>query len=117
VGHIRLKVDISPPEGGEGKEAVALVDTGATLTVLPKTLAQELNLPRIGTSKVRTGAGILELERARCILRIEGKEIMQDVLVSDIIDKVLIGVVTLGSLGLEVDPVTERIKETELLLY
>ena len=117
MGHIKLKVDISPPEGGESKEAVALVDTGATLTVLPKALAQELNLPRIGTSKVRTGAGILELERARCILRIEGKEIMQDVLVSDIIDKVLIGVVTLESLGLEVDPVTERIKETELLLY
>jgi len=39
------------------------------------------------------------------------------VLISDIIDKVLIGVTTLEILELEVDPETGRLKERSLLLY
>jgi predicted aspartyl protease len=39
------------------------------------------------------------------------------VLISDIIDKVLIGVTTLEILELEVDPITRRLRERTLLLY
>jgi predicted aspartyl protease len=39
------------------------------------------------------------------------------VLISDIIDKVLIGVTTLEILKLEVDPITGELKERTLLLY
>ena len=39
------------------------------------------------------------------------------VLISDIIDKALIGVTTLEILELEVDPITRRLKERTFLLY
>ncbi|MFB6490800.1 MAG: hypothetical protein TU35_006095 [Thermoproteus sp. AZ2] len=39
------------------------------------------------------------------------------VLISDIIDRVLIGVTTLEVLELEVDPVTGKLRERALLLY
>ncbi len=39
------------------------------------------------------------------------------VLVSDIVDKVLIGVTTLEVLELEVDPMTGKLRERTLLLY
>jgi aspartyl protease family protein len=46
-----------------------------------------------------------------------GKADIVPVIVSDIIDKVLIGVTTLEILELEVDPVTGRLRERTLLLY
>lgn len=74
-------------------------------------------MEEIGKSKVRTGAGEIELKKAEVRIEIEGKETVQDVLVSDIIDKVLIGSVTLEALALTVDPLTGKLKESELLLY
>jgi predicted aspartyl protease len=38
-------------------------------------------------------------------------------LISDVIDKVLIGVTALEVLGLQVDPLTGRLKEWTALLY
>lgn len=74
-------------------------------------------MEEIGKSKVRTGDGEIELKKAEVRIEIEGKETVQDVLVSDIIDKVLIGSVTLEALALTVDPLTGKLKESELLLY
>ena len=45
-----------------------------------------------------------------------GKRAASQILVSDDVDLVLIGVLTLEALGLEVDPTTGRLKETEILL-
>ncbi|MDI6810928.1 MAG: retroviral-like aspartic protease family protein [archaeon] len=117
MGHIKVEGRIYNIEGTKSKDVVAIVDTGATLTVIPEEIARELGLKERGESGVRTGAGIIKLKRGRAIVEIEGKETVQDVLISDIIDKVLIGAVTLESLALTVDPLTGRLKESELLLY
>jgi predicted aspartyl protease len=45
-----------------------------------------------------------------------GRKASSQILVSDDVDLVLIGVLTLEALGLEVDPTTGRLKETEILL-
>ena len=50
-----------------------------------------------------TAGGKIELERTKVWLKLEGRE--------DVVDKVLIGVTTLEILGLQVDPVTGRLKE------
>lgn len=98
-------------------EVKALVDTGATLTVIPRLLANELGLSIIGKSRVETGAGVIEVDRSRAWVEIEGRGEVVPVLVSDIIDKVLIGVTTLEVLELEVDPITGKLRERTLLLY
>ena len=49
--------------------------------------------------------------------RIMGRSGVVPVLISDTIDKVLIGVTTLEVLGLQVDPITGKLKEWTILLY
>ena len=66
---------------------------------------------------VKTGAGKVELRRSLARISINGKEAVQDVLISDFIDRVLLGVVTLATLALSLDPLTGKLKEEMLLLY
>jgi len=66
----------------------------------PGGLAKKLGLKPTGKSVVETGAGRLELERSRIWIELEGRGEIVPVLVSDIIDRVLIGVTTLEVLGL-----------------
>jgi len=51
------------------------------------------------------------------VVRVANKEEVQAVLICDILDKVLIGSVTLETLGLGANPVSGRIEGTPLLLY
>jgi len=99
------------------KEMQALADTGATLTVIPEKIARELELGEVSTEVVESGAGEIELKRSSARISIDGKEALQDVLVSDFIDRILVGVVTLESLALSIDPLTGKLKEKRLLLY
>jgi predicted aspartyl protease len=98
-------------------ETKALLDMGATLTAIPRQITSHLGLKPRGMSWVGTGAGIMEVERPRAYIEIVGKSKVVPVLVSDTMDKVLIGLTTLEVLELEVDPVTGKLKERALLLY
>ncbi len=118
MGHVTAQVVISNPSQAELKSAVeALVDTGATFTVVPRALAQELQLPITGKRRVRTAAGDLVLDRARAVIQINGQSEVNPVLVSDSLDRVLIGVITLETLSLAVDPTTGELKDAEALLF
>jgi predicted aspartyl protease len=66
---------------------------------------------------VETGAGVMEVDRSRAYIEILGKADIIPVIVSDITDKVLIGVTTLEILELEVDLAAGRLRERTLLLY
>jgi aspartyl protease family protein len=66
---------------------------------------------------VATGAGELELRQAVARLAIGERETVQDVLVSELIERVLLGVVTLEAMGLALDSLTGELKERGLLLY
>ena len=117
MGHIYTTIKISNIERTRGTEVQALADTGATLTVIPQKIAQELELSEFTREIVESGAGEIELKRASARISIDGKEALQDVLVSDFIDRVLLGVVTLETLALSLDPLTGKLKEKRLLLY
>ncbi len=117
MGHVWVTVKVGNEDGSRAVEARALVDAGATLTVLPRAIANELGLRVTGRSGVETGAGVIEVDRSRALIEIGGRSEVVPVLISDIIDKVLIGVTTLEVLELEVDPETGKLKERSLLLY
>jgi predicted aspartyl protease len=74
-------------------------------------------LKTTGSNIVETGVGKIKLDRSRAWLELEGKNEMIPVLISDTIDKVLIGVTTLEILGLQVDPIEGKLKEWTLLMY
>lgn len=117
MGHIWVRARLGDPGKNRVVEVDALVDTGATLTVVPRRLAGELGLEVTGRTAVETGAGRLELERTRIWIELKGREEIVPALISDIIDKVLIGVTTLEVLGLKVDPLTGELVEWTILLY
>ncbi|MEM0233687.1 MAG: retroviral-like aspartic protease family protein [Candidatus Nezhaarchaeales archaeon] len=117
MGHVWVKARIGDESRIKLIETNALVDTGATLTVIPRRMAIDLNLKPTGKSIVETGAGRLEFERTRIWIELEGKSEIVPALISDLIDKVLIGVTALEVLGLQVDPLTGKLKEWALLLY
>ncbi len=118
MGHIEVDVGICSVEEKKIVKARALVDTGATFTVIPETVAKELNLALIGEKvKVSTAKGYDELDLAHALLEIDGKRRIMPVLVSKHIDRVLLGVITLEAMQLRVNPLTEKLEEYTALLY
>jgi clan AA aspartic protease len=95
----------------------ALVDTGATDTVIPRKVAEELQLPVTGKSVVLTARGSVELDECIGVVEIMGRRRTISMLISDEISITLIGVTALELLRLEVDPVTGRLREGVALLF
>ena len=116
MGYVWVDAVLKNPFTSRSVSVKALVDTGATLTVVPRKIADELGLPVIGKSVVQTAKGVAELEARFGVVEIMGEETPARILVSDRVDTVLIGITVLEQLGLEVDPVTGKLKKTKLLL-
>jgi len=94
----------------------ALVDTGATLTVIPRKIAEELQLPVIGRRRVATAKGTTELDECVGVVEVMGRKAYAHMLTSNDTDTVLIGATTLKTLGLEADPTTGKLKEATTYL-
>lgn len=116
MGHVMVSVKLTNPITGKEVIAQALIDTGATLSVIPRSIANDLGLASIGKRRVRTASGEEVLEESYLIIELEGERTASPVLISDKLDRVLIGVITLEALALEVDPRSGRLRKTELLL-
>lgn len=119
MGHIYEDIIVSDFDKNNSKKVKALVNTGATLTVLPESIAKELNIKLLSSNeeKVSTGAGLVKIKRGRAWIKLKDKEGLFDIWISDFVDKVLLGVVVLEVLGFEVDPVNGELKSKPLLLY
>jgi len=112
----RIGTVIKNPFAGKAITTKALVDTGATLTVVPRRIAEELQLPVIGRRRVATAKGTTELDECVGVMEVMGRKAYTHILVSNDVDIVLIGATTLETLGLEVDPTTGRLKEATTYL-
>ncbi len=55
MGHVWVNAKVGNADLSRVVEVRALVDTGATLTVIPRSLANELGLRITGRSRVETG--------------------------------------------------------------
>jgi len=117
MGHSWVDIQISDLERKHSKTVKALVDTGASLTTLPKKLADDLAIKPVTEEQVNTGAGTIKILRGRAWIKLKGKEDAFPVWISDFIDKILLGVVVLESFGFKVDPTTGALEEKPLLLY
>jgi len=70
----------------------------------------------IGRRRVATAKGVTELDECIGIVETMNRKAYSHILVSDDIDVALIDAVTLETMGLEVDPVTGRLKESKTYL-
>jgi predicted aspartyl protease len=73
LGHVWVTVRIGCEDASRVVETSALVDTGATLTVVPLNVARELGLRVTGKSKVETAAGVVEMYRSKAYLEVIGE--------------------------------------------
>ncbi len=116
MGLTWVEAVIKNPNTDRHTTAKALVDTAATLTVLPRKIAEELQLPIIGRGRVMTAKGTTELDECVGVVEVMGRKAYTHILVSDDIEIVLIGVTALETLGLEVDPAAGKLKEAATYL-
>jgi len=116
MGYAWVDAVIKNPFSSRSISLKALVDTGATLTVIPRKVADELQLPVIGRRRVAIAKGVTELDECVGVVEVMGRKTYTHILASDDVDTVLIGVVTLEILGLEVDPVMGELKEAKTYL-
>jgi len=62
MGHVEVNVGLSNPNTGAKTDEKGLVDTGATLSVLPRKLAESLRLPVKSRSKAVTAGGPVSVD-------------------------------------------------------
>ena len=117
MGHVYVEVEISNLEGSKSAKVQAMVDTGAHLTVVPSKLAAELGIKPLSEDKVTTGAGPTTVSTGEARIKLKGKAGVFNVWVSDVVDRVLLGVVVLETLGFDVDTRKGELKEVPMLMY
>lgn len=117
MGHVYAKIRLSNEEKSNSAEVDALVDTGAMLTVLPQKLADELGIKTVEEESVATGAGPITVKKGRALIKVNDREELFRVWISDIMDKVLLGVIVLEEFGLQVNPTTRKLVKAPMLMY
>ena len=118
MGHVRVRIKLANPERREEAIEVenALVDTGATLTTVPRSLADQLRLEILGQHQTRTASGVQTVDQSYAFFEYDGRQTVTPIWISDTYPGVLIGVITLEALGLAVDPASGQLTDSEFLL-
>ena len=117
MGHVFAKVKLTNPLTEETVTIPdALIDTGATFMTVPQAIGEKLRLKPFTKRKVHTASGEEELTESIVLIEIRDETTVNPVWISQKIDRVLIGALTLEALGLKVEPKTGRMEKTELLL-
>jgi clan AA aspartic protease len=116
MGHVWVNAKLINAITGQEVKVTALVDTGATFSVIPWWVFEKLNLKIVGKKKVETAKGYAELDESFVLVEMEGKRGVTSVLISRELKDVLIGVLTLETLGLTIDPTTGKLKDARIIL-
>lgn len=100
------RTDLLRPDQVRSLEMEGLVDTGATLLVIPEETAAFLGLPTVGTRSIKLADGRIRSFPVVGDLRIEilGRGMSTDAVVMPMGTIILIGQVVLETLDLVVDP-------------
>jgi predicted aspartyl protease len=69
TGHVEVQAVLGDETRTRMKAVRALVDTGATLTAIPRQLARELGIKPHAQARVQAGAGVIVMDRARASSR------------------------------------------------
>jgi len=118
MAYARVKVkvrNIQKPK--KGAELELLADTGAIYSIINRKQLQTLNIKPTGKRRFKTAYGrIIEREVGLAEVEIQGQSTHSIIVFGETKDTQVLGVTTLEELGLQVDPVTGKLKPLELLL-
>jgi predicted aspartyl protease len=93
------------------REVEAVIDTGATMLVLPRNVVEELGLRKIGERRVRYANNQIQIKSVYrgVILELKGRDGIFDVLGEVEGSEPLVGQIVLEALDLIVDPIAKTV--------
>jgi predicted aspartyl protease len=117
MGIVHVNVAISnPADPDRGEHLELLVDTGATLSVVPRRVLERLAVSPIGRRDFRGFGGVISRETGIVSMTYDGATAGVTVVFGEEDDPPILGVTALESLGYQVDPVSGELKPSEMLL-
>ncbi len=110
MGAFRVPIEIANVQGQRFEAVQALVDTGATYTLVPRAVLQGLGVvPEERWPFTLADGRTVEYDVAQIQVRLDGRRRYTVVVFGDDGAQCLLGVVTLEELRLGVDPVNRRL--------
>jgi clan AA aspartic protease len=117
VGTFRVDIEIGDPQGERYERVEALVDTGSTYTVVPRSMLERLGVRRHARDRFRLADGrVMEEDVGQTWIRIDSRSAIRLVVFGDEDVAPLLGADTLEGLLLAPDPVGKRLVPVEGLL-
>ena len=118
MGYTKVKAVVANPlEPEQCKELELLADTGAIYSMLPGSVLRDLGIAPSGKRRFRLASGgVEEYSIGEAYILIGGVGATSVVVFGAEDSTPLLGVTTLELLGMQVDPVTGKLKPMELLL-
>jgi predicted aspartyl protease len=114
MGTFEVWMEVGGSETGSFERVEALVDTGATYTVLPGTLLRSLGVvPHTRAPFVVADGREIELDIGRAWIRLESRHELTLVVFGEV---ALVGAFTLEALRLAPDPISQRLVPVPALL-
>ena len=113
----RYPLEVGDPKGDQFEEMEALVDTGATFTVIPASILERPGVLRERRVRFRLADNrVTESDVGETYVRLDGKTLHTLVVFGGEGTAALLGVYTLEAALLAVDPVGQRLIPTDALL-
>ena len=117
MGPVYVNVGLSnPADPGRTESASVMVDTGATLSVLPTSLLEELGIQRIGQRGFRGFGGRLTRDVGSVNVHYGGEVAGTTAVFGVEGDPSVLGVTALETLGFNVDPTSGQLHRVDLLI-
>ena len=117
MGTFQVEVEIGDPQGEQWERMNALVDTGASYMVVPRSTLARLGINAEERDRFRLADGrVVEQDLGEAWLRIDGRRVRTIVVFGDEGTSPLVGAYALEGLRLAPDPVGKRLVRVEGLL-
>ena len=117
MGFTYVKIRVYSFDLSRHADVEVLVDSGALFTSIPRRILEELGLRPIARYRLRVfGGEVIERDVGGAIIEYEGRRAVVPVMFGEPGDVPVLGVTALEALGYQPDPVTKRLKPTELLM-
>ena len=113
MGTVTVTIEVGDPGGQRFEELEVEVDTGSTITAVPKNLLQRLGVPVTRSVQATLADGSsAPVDVGETLIRLEGQQFHTFVIFAEEGEPSLLGVVTLEEALLAVDPVAGRLIPT-----
>lgn len=117
MGQFSVRATIAHPiDSGRTADVDLLVDTGATLSWVPRPVLEQLGVPLLPRRAFLVADGrTIDRQTAGAMVRLDGSYAVVTVVVAEPGDAHLLGATTLETLGFAVDPIRQELVPRALL--